>query len=448
MDVYESKKQDLWGQIIAAQYKEDEDNKIKVHEEKLKRNHDFGVTFRKDLEDIRWRRENAVDDDIAILKIVEEKSKAADEVQQQRKRDAILRQKQVNPLLCICFCSRCCCLYPAYFISINIFFRCQFIANCLEDIGIKRKQRADELDTEMEASAMMIEKNKALIREDEEKAAREKARMKKQMDDLYREGQETIAKRQREKEEEWKYVAKIQREAAIKADKEEQRRKDDLAAMLRNAKDGPAHGVTERLIKASNDYKNEQLRILRHAGEFFHTLCTHKMYYASYVSLIVFFIGNGLNAQLLSSEEQTLARSNSDYSAVMKDNDAIAKKNLKLRQDDHEFNLKMGQLALQRSLEFQAQERKNKEAKIAAGLKYQEELNAQLKMTKERKLKAIQETMVKEERKMNMALFRRYPSIKTDTTPGTPSDKLKALREREAAEPRGPEVKIGKFKMR
>ena len=69
-------------------------------------------------------------------------------------------------------------------------------------------------------------------------------------------------------------------------------------------------------------------------------------------------------------------------------------------------------------------------------------------MTKDRKLNDIQETMVKEERKMNMALFRRYPEIQADTNPGDPSDKLKALREKEKAEPRGPEVKIGKFKMR
>ena len=158
--------------------------------------------------------------------------------------------------------------------------------------------------------------------------------------------------------------------------------------------------------------------------------------------------GNGLNAQLLLSEEQNASRSNADYSAVMADNDAIAKKNERIRQEEHEFNLKMGKLALQRSLEFQAQERKNREAKVAAGLKYQEELNVQLATTKDRKLREIQETMVMEERKMNMALFRQYPSIKIDTTPGPPSDKLKDLREREAAEPRGPEVKIGKFKMR
>ena len=46
--------------------------------------------------------------------------------------------------------------------------------------------------------------------------------------------------------------------------------------------------------------------------------------------------------------------------------------------------------------------------KQKAGLKYQAELNAQLSMTKERKLTEIRETMVKEERKMNMALFRRF----------------------------------------
>merc|ERR1711916_185121 len=63
MDVYDSKKEDLWGKIIAAQYKEDEDNKGKVHAAKLKKNHDFGVTFKKDLEDIRWRRENQTNDD-------------------------------------------------------------------------------------------------------------------------------------------------------------------------------------------------------------------------------------------------------------------------------------------------------------------------------------------------------------------------------------------------
>ena len=391
MDVYDSKKEDLWGKIIAAQYKEDEDNKGKVHAAKLKKNHDFGVTFKKDLEDIRWRRENQTNDDEAILKIVEAKSKAADDVQQQRKRDAISRQKQ-------------------------------FITHCLEDIETKRKQREKEMDFELRASAMMIEKNKFLIQQDKEKAEAEKAKMKQQMDDLWREGQELIAKKQKDKEDEWAYVAKIQKEAAIKADREEKRRRDDLAAMLTQAKDGPAHAVTDQIIKGAKAQKDKTYHILLHAG-------------------------NGLNGQLLASDEAQKLRSNADYSAVMADNDAIAKKHEAQRRADHEFNLKMGQLALKRSLEFQAQERKNREDKIAANLKYQKELDEQVRLVKNRKLFEIQETMVEEERKMNMALFRRYPQIPADTNPGVPSDKLKALRKRQEDEPRGPEVKIPKFRM-
>lgn len=391
MDVYDSKKEDLWGKIIAAQYKEDEDNKGKVHATKLKKNHDFGVTFRKDLEDIRWRRENQTNDDEAILKIVEAKSKAADDVQQQRKRDAISRQKQ-------------------------------FITHCLEDIETKRKQREKEMDFELRASAMMIEKNKFLIQQDKEKVEAEKAKMKQQMDDLWREGQELIAKKQKDKEDEWAYVAKIQKEAAIKADREEKRRRDDLAAMLTQAKDGPAHAVTDQIIKGAKAQKDKTYHILLHAG-------------------------NGLNGQLLASDEAQKLRSNADYGAVMADNDAIAKKHEAQRRADHEFNLKMGQLALKRSLEFQAQERKNREDKIAANLKYQKELDEQVHLVKNRKLFEIQETMVEEERKMNMALFRRYPQIPADTNPGVPSDKLKALRKRQEDEPRGPEVKIAKFRM-
>ena len=391
MDVYESKKKDLWGKIIQAQYKEDEENKHAAHAAKLKRNHDFGVTFRKDLEDIRWRREHQVNNDEAILKIVEAKSKAQDDIQQQRKRDAIARRKQ-------------------------------FIANCLEDIETKRKQREEEMNFELKASAMMIEKNKFLIQQDKEKAEREKEKMKQQMDDLWREGQELIAKKQKEKEDEWAYVAKIQREAAIKADKEEKRRQDDLAAMLTQAKDGPAHAITDKILKGAKAAKDRTYQILLHAG-------------------------NGLNGQLLASDEAQKARSNADYGAVMADNDAIAKKHEAQRKADHEFNLKMGQLALKRSLEFQAQERKNREDRIAANLKYQKELDEQVHLVKNRKLHEIQETMIEEERKMNMALFRRYPQIPADTNPGAPSDKLKALRKREQDEPRGPEVKIGKFRM-
>ena len=77
------------------------------------------------------------------------------------------------------------------------------------------------------------------------------------MDDLWREGQELIAKKQKDKEDEWAYVAKIQKEAAIKADREEKRRRDDLAAMLTQAKDGPAHAVTDQIIKGAKAQKDK-----------------------------------------------------------------------------------------------------------------------------------------------------------------------------------------------
>ena len=39
MDVYESKRTDIWGQIIKAQYKEDQDNKIVKKMDREKKNH-------------------------------------------------------------------------------------------------------------------------------------------------------------------------------------------------------------------------------------------------------------------------------------------------------------------------------------------------------------------------------------------------------------------------
>lgn len=359
MDVYESKKGDLWGQIIKAQYLEDLENKKKDRFVKEKKNHDFAVQFKADLNDIEWRKNNQTNDDDKILAIVEAKSKADDDVQQQRKRDAIRRQKQ-------------------------------FIENCLEDIGVKRKQHHDELESEMRASSIMLEKNNYMIEQDRIKAAKLKEDTKKIQDDLYLEAIEIAERRQREKEAEWAEIKKIQAEAARRADIEDKRRKDDLSAMLRNAEDGPAHGVTKQILERSQKFREDQLQALLKAGD-------------------------GLNKQLLDSEEATKARMGKDFKYLFESNLATIKIHDAQRQKDHEFNLEMGRLALQRSIEFQKQEAKNRWLKKQAGLKYQEELNAQLSDLRQKSLNTLKETMVAEERKMNMALFRKYGSqIKLD----------------------------------
>jgi hypothetical protein len=359
MDVYESKKGDLWGQIIKAQYLEDLENKKRDKFFKEKKNHDFGVTFKADLDDIRWRKENQTNDDDKILAIVEAKSKADDDVQQQRKRDAIRRQKQ-------------------------------FVENCLEDVGVKRKQQLDELENEMRASSIMIEKNNYMIEQDRLKAENLKKEMKKIQDSLMLESIEISERKQREKEAEWAEIKKIQKEAVRRADIEDKRRKDDLAAMLRNAEDGPAHGVTKEILERSQKFRDDQLSALLNAGD-------------------------GLNKQLLDSEEATKARMGKDFKYLFESNLQTIKIHDAQKQKDHEFNLEMGRLALQRSIEFQKQEAKNRWLKKQAGLTYQGELNSQLSELRQRSLNTLKETMVAEERKINMALFRKYGSqIKLD----------------------------------
>jgi predicted transcriptional regulator len=91
MDVYESKKADTWGRIIKSQFLEDEANKVKVYQDKIKANEDFGKKLRAQLDDNHKRFLSQMGKDDYLRDIVEASSKANDDIQRKKREDAKAR---------------------------------------------------------------------------------------------------------------------------------------------------------------------------------------------------------------------------------------------------------------------------------------------------------------------------------------------------------------------
>ena len=353
-DVYKSKKQDLWGKIIKQQYLESEDNKILNQMKKAKANEDFGKLLTAQLSDNDKRRHANDGSDTKLLAEVEALSKKNDDVQKKRVQDA--KDRHVT-----------------------------FIQNALEDIETKRVQRLKNLDEEMFGSSMLIEKTKFLIAQDEEKKERFKVEAAKMQERLYAENLASIEKRRQDKLNDWDLVAKIQRESDANWDKEQARRKRELAHLVGRSADGPAHGLYRKLITKAKDNEDEMF----------------KMFLSK---------ENGLSRQLKASEDAfnyRVAQLKGD-GTISKSWSTMMKRQAKEREEERLKGIYYGNHAKKMDQEHIVNEAEKRAKRTEAAATYQKDLDQQLNALRSKSLGSLEKTMSDVELDMNMSLIRKY----------------------------------------
>lgn len=155
-DIYESKRRDMWGQIIKAQYKEDELNKTKNRQKKIESDHNYGVLLTSQVQENeeRRRRANAERDQFALIEGAH--AKGYEDLEKNRQADAVRRHKE-------------------------------FIHNALFDMQVKHDRKMKDLTEELTASAIMINKAKDAVKDEEEKQRRQREFMKDYQDKIYQE---------------------------------------------------------------------------------------------------------------------------------------------------------------------------------------------------------------------------------------------------------------------
>ena len=316
---------------------------------KLQADEAYGEKIKADLAESHARFLATKGQDDHLARAENESSKKSDDVQKKRREDAVNRQKQ-------------------------------FISNALEDIETKRKKREVLFNEEMRASQMMISKAKWLIDQEEQKQRAKKAHEKVLNDRLYQENLESLARKEREKLRRFEEDKRIFRQAEEAFQTKQKRREDDLKCLLGKAVDGPAHHVVRQLV-AENRSKEE---------DFYSNLEKTE---------------NGLNKQLLGSEQANLARMGAKFKDLIKDWDAMNKIHADERRAEEVRIQKLGEYNLKKNADMNKEDEKKREQKRQGALKYQRELDFQLKLTQQRSLDALTKTMSDRELSMNRDLI-------------------------------------------
>ena len=324
-------------------------DKERKKREKLQADLEYGVKVKADLAENHRRSAALKGQDEHLARTENESSKKSDDVQKRRKEDAVNRQKQ-------------------------------FISNALEDIETKRKKREALFNDEMRASQMMISKAKWLIEQEEQKQQAKKGHEKMLNERLYQENQESLARKEREKLTRFAEDKRIFRQAEEAFQAQQRRREDDLKCLLGKAVDGPAHHVVRQLV-AENRRKEE---------DFYSTLEKTE---------------NGLNKQLLGSETANLARMGAKFKDLIKDWDAMNKIHADERRAEEVRIQKLGEYNLKKNAEMNKEDELKRDRKRQAALKYQHELDVQLKQTQQRSLDALTKTMSDREISLNRDLI-------------------------------------------
>ena len=249
MDIYNSKRADTWARILKAQIKEEEEMKVDFKVTKEQKNEAFNQLVRKDLAAIALRKGAHDNSDEILAAIQEASSKAADDVQKKRREDARVRQQT-------------------------------FIGYALHDIDVKAKKRAAELEREIEASTMTINKVKAAMALEEKQKADKKALEAQRLERLRQENEENLKRKDILRQRQWQEDKRIFQQAEEAARKEDERRALDLASKTRQASEGPAHAADREIKQLFAEKQKNMFDTLLNAG-------------------------NLLNKQLMSSEECT-----------------------------------------------------------------------------------------------------------------------------------------------
>lgn len=352
MDIYRSKQADTWSRILRAQIKEEEQKKLQDKIDRERANERFGKLLRADLAINESRSSNLGSDDAKLAQLTEETSKRADDVQRKRREDAVIRQKQ-------------------------------FIEYALQDIDTKANKRAKELELEIEASTMMINKVKAQMALDEKLKADKKAVEALRLEKLFIENQASLKRKEELKLKQFAEDKRIFREAELAHQREDKRRADDLASKTKQATDGPAHRVAAAITELHKNKEAELYKTLLDAG-------------------------NLLNTQLQSSEENGASRQRNAGKGMTAEWDKNMAHKRKMQADEDERIRKLGEYNNKKLKDMAAQDEAARQKKIEAGKRYQKELDSQLSVVRQRQIQALTRTMSEEEELYNSSMLRKY----------------------------------------
>lgn len=349
MDVYESKKADTWGRIIKSQFLEDEANKVKVYQNKLKANEDFGKKLRAQLDDNHKRFLSQMGQDDYLRDIVEASSKANDDIQRKRREDAKARD-------------------------------ILFMDLAQKDVAIKKKKREEELLKDMEAGHQMVSKSNYLKYLDDKKAQDKKDHLARLQEQLMRENEISLRMKEEERQRIFAEERKINAEAIRRAEALDKQRADALASMLRMASDGPAHAMYRECKKVAEE-KDRQL---------YDTLCNTE---------------NPLSKAMLASEDASKARQGATGVYLKKDWDMMMKIHADEAKEEEKRIAAIGVYMQNKIKEsFKEDEQKIKKKK-AAHRKYQQDLDYQLNIVRKRSLDTLTKTMSDREIALNKDLL-------------------------------------------
>uniref|UniRef100_A0A7S3GV59 Trichohyalin-plectin-homology domain-containing protein n=1 Tax=Spumella elongata TaxID=89044 RepID=A0A7S3GV59_9STRA len=350
-DIYASKKADSWGKILKAQIAEEERMKIVNRRKKEEADKRFGDLLRKQVNDHTQRMNDTASDDVNFAALEDARSKRQEDMQKGRVEDAIRRHKQ-------------------------------FIANAVEDMGIKRKQKEKDMLDDIFASTVMINKAKELIAAEERKKQEDKEYHKHYQEVLFKENQENLARKAEERARAFAEEKRIIAENDRQFQREQARREQDLAQKLVRTSEGPAHHIVQQII----DEKRKKEK------EFFDNL----------------FRGNNmLNTQLKRSEDAAAARNASNGQSLTDEwvKNTTYKENKK-REDDERNAQILG--TMRKMLSDQEKEDQHKrQMKMEAGKRYQQELDAQLKELRDRSFASLAKTMSEQEMLYNSDLLKK-----------------------------------------
>lgn len=383
MDIYRSKQADTWSRILKAQIREEEDGKVSAKKQHEDKNAEFGKKVRADLASIAVRKGAMDNSDDKLALIQEESSKRADDVQKKRREDATTRQKL-------------------------------FIGYALQDIEVKAAKRRAELEREIEASTMSINRVKAEIALDEKRKADKKALEADRLEKLFRENQVNLKRKEALRLKQFEEDRRVFLEAEVAAQREDERRAADLAKKTKQATDGPAHRVAQAVLD-------------EHLGK-------EKIMFETLLNA-----GNLLNKQLMGSEEckrtrilpfvahlephatylypnltylylliVTAARQRNAGKGLTTEWDKNMAEKARAAAAEEEHTRKVMEYNAKKLKEMAAQDEEAREKKKQAALTYQRELDRQLSIVRTRQIQALTRTMSEEEEKYNTALLKKY----------------------------------------
>lgn len=351
--VYDSKRQDLWGQIIRAQVIEDEEEKIAKRRQQERANEAYADLLARqvhekeeELKRIRDREKKLAGfQPGGMFEVIDEKQRLRDELAK------INHQEYVN--------------------------------NALRDIELKRRQKDQYLQEELEAAAVLARQAEFQLELETQKIRRQKQEQIARTESLFKENVKKIEEQVRSKHAKDKADIAYVKEVDAKFEREDAFRKAEVEKRFKKANsDGPANVVTMQLKELEKQERERMYETFRDAE-------------------------NSLNRQLKKSEDITEQRNILKKTALLGEYDKVLERNrIEMEQKNREkeksaFDIKEYQKKYKHDLI------KERQASIEAAAKYQRELNEQLEGNRNRSLNSLKETMTEKERKFNTDMLQR-----------------------------------------